>query len=189
MAPNPDLFFQAKIKTTHCVKLIKAKLNMWPKLNNNKVMLAYTERVRKTDSLILWWKKCLIILTFPSLKIVVIHDPTQCLFTMTECKEVQESINAIPDNLQTGLSLSYCLRTTSLKHCNPSRHCRRWSMLSRWLPWRLMCFSLYSNPWRSNKPYQSTALTHQVLVLLFECRKKYFVQLLFSSPVRLFIWL
>lgn len=183
------------MKTTHCVKLIKANLNMWPKLNNNKVMLAYTESKKNwlTDIVIEEItnerNNFLIILTFPSLKIVVIHDPTKCLFTMSECKDVQEGINAIPDNLQTGLSLSYCLRTTSLKHCNPSRHCRRWSMLSSWLPWRLMCFSLYSNPWRSNKPYQSTALTHQVLVLLFECRKNIFVQLIFSSPVRLFIWL
>lgn len=61
--------------------------------------------------------------------------------------------NFIPDKLQTGLLLSYWLSVTSLKLCNPCRHWRRWSMLSKWLPWRLMCFSLYLCPWRYNKPW------------------------------------
>lgn len=71
----------------------------------------------------------------------------------------------LPFNLHTGLSLPSWLKVTSLKLCNPSRHCSRWSMQSKLLLWRLRCFSLYfvslryKNPnvkSRNQQQYQNT---------------------------------
>lgn len=68
----------------------------------------------------------------------------------------------LPGELQTGLSPPSWLKVTSRKACRPSRHCRRWSMLSRRFPWRLRCFSLYSMPLRYSKPNEELKnLTYQ----------------------------
>lgn len=84
---------------------------------------------------------------------------------------VLQMYNSVPVDLHTGLSLPSWLKMTSFNDCNPSRHCRRWSMLSRWLPWRLTCFSLYSRPWRYNKPNWQHWHDGQLLVFPFKCTK------------------